>query len=59
MHLLNLDIVKRPITDGGLQIRDPGLTNLAMGGKLLCQLFSNKKHPVNQIFWKNTSKEEL
>ena len=52
MHLLNWDIVKRPITYGGLQIRDPGLTNLAMGGKLVWQLFSNKKHPISQIFWK-------
>ena len=52
MHLVNWEIVKRPVLDGGLQIRDPGLSNLAMGGKLLWQLFSNKKHPMSQIFWK-------
>ena len=52
MHSVKWDIVKRPVLEGGLQIRDPGLANLAMGSKLLWQHFSNKKHPVSQIFWK-------
>ena len=52
LHLVNWDTVKRPILEGGLHIRDPGLVNLAMGGKLLWLFFSNKKHPVSQIFWK-------
>ena len=52
MHLVKWDIVKRHVLEGGLQIRDLGLANLAMGGKLLWQLFSNKKHPVSQFFWK-------
>ena len=52
MHLVKWEIVKRIVLEGRLQIRDLGLTNLAMGGKLLWQLFSNKKHPVSQIFWK-------
>ena len=52
MHLVKWDVVKRPILEGGLQIRDLELVNLAMGGKLLWQLFSNKKHPVSKIFWK-------
>ena len=52
MHLVKWDIVKIPVLEGGLQIRGPGLANLAMGGKLLWQLFSNKKHPLSQFFWK-------
>ena len=52
MHLVKWDVVKRPILEGGLQTRDPELVNLAMGGKLLWKLFSDKKHPVSQIFWK-------
>ena len=52
MHLVNWEIVKRHVLKGGLQIKDPGLSNLAMGDKLLWQLFSNKKHPGSQIFWK-------
>ena len=55
MHLAKWDIVKRLVLEGGLQIRDQGLANLAMGGKLLWQLFSNKKHLVSQIFWKKIS----
>ena len=52
MHLVKWETVKRYVLDGGLQIKDPGLSNIAMGGKLLWQLFSNKKHPVTNIFWK-------
>ena len=52
MHLVKWDIVKRLVLEGGLQIRDPGLVNIAMGGKLLWQLFSNKKHLVSHFFWK-------
>ena len=47
LHLINWDIVKRPVLGGGLHIRDPGMVKLTMGGKLLWQLFSNKKHPVS------------
>ena len=52
MHLVKWDIVKRPVLEGVLKIRDMGLANLAMGGKLLWEFFSNKKHPVSQFFWK-------
>eukprot|EP00253_Pinus_taeda_P004043 PITA_04043 len=31
IHLANWDLVKRPILDGGLQIRDPALSNLSLG----------------------------
>ena len=58
MHLVNWDIVKRPVIAGGLQIRDLRLTNLAMGGNMLWQLFSNKKHLVSHNFWKKNLKRE-
>ena len=50
MHLVSWDILKRPILEGGLQIRDPGLANLAMGGKLIWQLYVDKNNPVSKIF---------
>ena len=59
LHLVNWDIVKRPVLEGGLQIRDPSLTNLVMGEKMMWQLFSDRKHPVIQVLWKNISWEEL
>ena len=52
MHLVNWETLKRPILEGGLQIRDPELANLALGGKLVWQLFSDKHHPVSMIFQK-------
>ena len=52
LHLVNWDTVKRPVSEGGLQVKDPRLVNLAMGGKLLWQLLSNLSHPVSQFFWK-------
>ena len=50
MHLASWEILKRPIVEGGLQIRDPSLANLALGGKLLWQLYAEKNHPVSKIF---------
>lgn len=41
--------MKRPKLEGGLQISDPSLANIALGGKILWQLYSNKHHPVNQL----------
>ena len=58
MHLVKWDVVKRLVIEGGLQIRDTGLVNIAMGGKLLWQLFSNRKHPASQILCKNILMEE-
>ena len=52
MHLVEWDIVKIPVLEGGLQIRDSGLTNIDMGGKKLWQLFLEHKHPVSQVLWK-------
>ena len=42
--------MKRPISEGGLQIRDPELANLALGGKLVWQFFADKNHPVGKLF---------
>ena len=42
MHLVSWDVLKRPLLQGGLQIRDPSLANLAMSGKLIWQLFKDK-----------------
>ena len=50
MHLVSWDTLKKPISKGGLQIRDPGLSNLALGGKLLWKLYVDKHHPVSNIF---------
>ena len=33
IHLVKWEIVKKPVLEGGLQIKDPGMFNLAMGGK--------------------------
>ena len=51
MYLVSFDILKRPLLEGGLQIHDPGSTNLALGGKIIWQLFADKKHPVRKILW--------
>ena len=50
MHLVSWEILKRPIAEGGLQIRDPSLANLALGGKLLLKLYAEKNHLVSKIF---------
>eukprot|EP00253_Pinus_taeda_P031968 PITA_31968 len=49
-HLVNWELVKRPIKEGGLQIRDPLQANLAMGCKILWQITSEPMHPNSQIF---------
>ena len=49
IHLVNWGILKRPLSEGGFQIRDPELANLALVGKLVWQRFADKKHPVSKI----------
>ena len=51
MHLVSWDILKRPISEGGLQIRDPGLENMALGDKIIWQLYVDKNHLVSKIIW--------
>ena len=50
MHIVSWDTLKKPVYEGGLQIRDPGLSNLDLGGKFLLQLYVDKHHPVSNIF---------
>ena len=52
-HLVKWDIVKIPLTEGGLQVRDPGLINLEMGGKFFWKLYSDSRNPVSIILKKN------
>ena len=49
MHLVNWDLVKKSISEGGLQIRDPSLVNLALGGKILWKMVHEPTHPVSII----------
>eukprot|EP00253_Pinus_taeda_P006725 PITA_06725 len=46
-HLVNWDVVKRTKEEGGLQIRDPHLVNLALGGKILWKLIQDPTHAVS------------
>ena len=48
--MVSWGIIKIPILEGGLQIHDPGLANLALGGKLFWQLYMDKNHLVSKIF---------
>ena len=59
MDLVSWEIIKRPVSEGGLNIQDPELVNLALGGKLLWQLYSNKNHPDSKNFWKKYLKAIL
>jgi len=52
LHLVRWDILNRPLQQGGLQIRDPSLANLALGGKIIWKLYAGKNHPVSKILWK-------
>lgn len=51
-HLVNWETIKQTKASGGLQIRDPRLANLALGGKLLWQILHHKRHRVSQVFRK-------
>ena len=50
MHLVRWEVLKRPSSNGGLQIHEHGLANLAMVGKLVWRIFDDPKHPVSKIF---------
>jgi hypothetical protein len=43
LHLISWDKIKKPLLEGGLQIRDVATQNLAMGAKILWLLVSGKK----------------
>lgn len=44
--------MKRPLSEGRLQVRDPGLANLALGGNILSKIFSKHCHPLSQVLIK-------
>eukprot|EP00253_Pinus_taeda_P027254 PITA_27254 len=50
-HLVNWDVVKRTKEERGLQIRDPHLVNLALGGKILWKLIHDSSHSVSNTLW--------
>jgi hypothetical protein len=41
-----------PYDEGGLQVRDPELANLALGVKIVWNLYENHKHPVSNLLKK-------
>eukprot|EP00253_Pinus_taeda_P023946 PITA_23946 len=49
IHLVKWDVVRKTQADGGLQIRDPALINLALRGKILWKLLHEPTHPVSEI----------
>eukprot|EP00253_Pinus_taeda_P031511 PITA_31511 len=49
IHLVNWDVVKKTIAEGGLQIRDPDLVNLVMGGKILWKLIHEPSHSISVL----------
>jgi hypothetical protein len=48
-HLVKWETVKCPYVEGGLQVRDPELANLALGGKIIWNLYENHRHPVRSL----------
>jgi hypothetical protein len=51
-HLINWEIVKQPKENGYLRIKDPMLTNLAIGVKILCNLSSGRNDWWKQVLKK-------
>ena len=49
LHLVGWETIKKPMSEGGLQIWDLGLANVALGGKIIWQMIVEKKHPVSKI----------
>jgi hypothetical protein len=47
-HLVSWEMVKRPLREGGLQIRDPTLVNIALGCKILWKMHNDSTHPVSK-----------
>jgi hypothetical protein len=51
-HLVNWETVKHPYIEGGLHIRDPELANLALGGKIIWNIYANHRHPIRKLLQK-------
>jgi exonuclease III len=52
LHLINWATIKKPTLEGGLNIRDVAVHNLAMGGKLLWRMITGKRTWSKQILRK-------
>jgi hypothetical protein len=52
IHLVSWDKVKAPKREGGLQIRDVSMQNLAMGGKILWSMINGKASWSTKALWK-------
>jgi hypothetical protein len=50
--LVNWETIKRPYVEGGLQVKDPELANLALEGKIIWILYANHRHPVSNLLKK-------
>eukprot|EP00253_Pinus_taeda_P007191 PITA_07191 len=59
LHLVKWETVKRPIDEGGLQIRDPSFINKSLGGKLLWKIISDPSHPISIILQSKYSDKEV
>ena len=51
-HLVSWEKIKKPYSEGGLQIRSIQAQNLAMGTKLLWQLISGRSSWSKKVLWK-------
>jgi hypothetical protein len=47
-HLVRWEIVKLPLREGGLQIRDPALVNTTLGCKILWKMHSEPSHLISK-----------
>ena len=52
LHLVSWEKIKKPYSEGGLQIRSIQAQNLAMGTKLLWQLISGISSWSRKVLWK-------
>jgi hypothetical protein len=51
-HLVKWETVKHPYVEGGLQAREPEFANLALGGKIIWNLYANHRYLVSNLLKK-------
>ena len=54
MHLVNWEIIKRPLLDGGLQFKDPELSNIAMEENFYGSCFLTNNTRLVSCYGKST-----
>eukprot|EP00253_Pinus_taeda_P019066 PITA_19066 len=52
LHLVNWDTIKKPLIEGGLQMRDLAAQNLALGSKILWSIVAGKTSWSKKVLWK-------